>query len=130
MNLGFLAHDAKKILLLNFCTAYKDILLKHEIYATGTTGEIIENLCSLNVHNLLAGSMGGEHQLACMVEAREIDAVFLFRDPDIINSSNNGYIKLYEACDLNNIPLATNLSTAEILINAIERGELTRYKKL
>ena len=122
MNLGFLAHDIKKVLLKNFCAEYFDLLKSHEIYATGSTGNIISEIPGLETHTLLAGALGGEHQLAAMVEAGEIDAVFLFRDPAVIQSNTNGYTKLYDACDFQNIPLATNLATAEILIKAINQS--------
>lgn len=63
MNIGLIAHDAKKILMQNFCIAYRGILCKHELYATGTTGRLIEEVANLNVHKFLAGHLGGEQQL-------------------------------------------------------------------
>ena len=63
MNIGLIAHDAKKKLMQNFCIAYRGILSKHELYATGTTGRLIVEVTNLNVHRYLAGHLGGQQQL-------------------------------------------------------------------
>ena len=81
MNIGLVAHDAKKILMQNFAIAYRGILSKHDIYATGTTGRLIEEVTNLSVHKYLAGHLGGEQQLASQIEHNEIDMVIFLRDP-------------------------------------------------
>ena len=81
MNIGLIAHDAKKILMQNFTIAYRGILSKHEIYATGTTGRLIEEVTNLTVHKYLAGHLGGEQQLASQIEHNQIDMVIFLRDP-------------------------------------------------
>ena len=121
MNIGLIAHDAKKILMQNFAIAYRGILSKHEIYATGTTGRLIEEVTNLSVHKYLAGHLGGEQQLASQIEHNQIDVVFFLRDPLSPKSDVNNVIHL---CDTYNIPFATNLATAELLIKALERGDL------
>ena len=75
MNIGLIAHDAKKILMQNFAIAYRGILSKHDIYATGTTGRLIEEVTNLNIHKYLAGHLGGEQQLASQIEHNQIDMV-------------------------------------------------------
>ena len=59
MTIGLIAHDAKKKLMQNFCIAYRGILSKHTLYATGTTGRLIEEVANLNIHKYLAGNLGG-----------------------------------------------------------------------
>ena len=83
MNIGFVAHDAKKRLMQNCCIAYRGILVKHELYATGTTGRLIEEATGLPVHKFLAGDVGGEQQMGAMIEQNQLDLVLFFRDLDI-----------------------------------------------
>ncbi len=124
MNLGFIAHDSKKQLMQNFCIAYKNMLKKHNLFATGTTGQFIEDATGLTVHKYLAGALGGERQLAAQIENNAIDAVIFLRDPLGKLKEEPSFTRVYEACDINNIPLATNVATAELLILAIDRGDL------
>ena len=81
MNIGLIAHDAKKKLMQNFCIAYRGILCKNELFATGTTGRLIEEVANLNVHKYLAGHLGGAQQLGAQIEHNEIDLVIFLRDP-------------------------------------------------
>ena len=81
MNIALIAHDAKKILMQNFCIAYRGILSKHEIYATGTTGRLVEEVTNLSIHKYLAGHLGGEKQLGVQIENNELDLVIFLRDP-------------------------------------------------
>ena len=81
MNIALIAHDAKKKLMQNFCIAYRGILSKNELYATGTTGRLIEEVTNLNVHKYLAGHLGGEQQIGAQIEHNEIDLVIFLRDP-------------------------------------------------
>ena len=76
MNIGLIAHDSKKKLMQNFCIAYRGILSKHELYATGTTGRLVEEVTNLNVHKYLAGGhLGGQQQLAAQIEHNEMDMI-------------------------------------------------------
>ncbi|MDO5415727.1 MAG: methylglyoxal synthase [Lachnospiraceae bacterium] len=124
MNIGLIAHDAKKKLMQNYCIAYRGILSKNELYATGTTGRLIEEVANLNVHKYLAGHLGGEQQLAAQIEHNEIDLVIFLRDPLSAKSHEPDVDKVVRLCDTYNIPLATNLATAELLIKALDRGDL------
>ena len=81
MNIALIAHDAKKKLMQNFCIAYRGILCKNELYATGTTGRLIEEVTNLNVHKFLAGHLGGEQQIGAQIEHNQIDLVIFLRDP-------------------------------------------------
>lgn len=124
LNIGMVAHDAKKKLMQNFCIAYRGILSKNEIYATGTTGRLIEEVTNLNVHKYLAGHLGGEQQLAAEIEHNAIDLVIFLRDPLSPKSHEPDLMDVLRLCDIHNIPLATNVATAELLIKALDRGDL------
>lgn len=124
MNIGMVAHDAKKNLIQNLCIAYRGILSKHEIYATGTTGRLIEEVTNLNIHKYLAGHLGGEQQLASQIEHNLVDVVIFLRDPLSPKSHEPDVNNVIHLCDIYNIPFATNLATAELLIKALDRGDL------
>ena len=124
MNIGLVAHDAKKNLMLNFCRAYKGILQKNELYATGTTGRLIEEVTNLNIHKFLAGHLGGTQQLGAQIEHNNIDLVIFLRDALTQKSNEPDVNNIVKICDANNIPLATNVATAELLIKALDRGDM------
>ena len=124
MNVGLIAHDAKKKLMQNFCIAYRGILNKHTLYATGTTGRLIEEVANLNVHKYLAGALGGAQQMCAQIENNELDMVIFLREPVSPRSHEPDVNNVVRLCDMHNIPLATNLSTAELLIRALDRGDL------
>lgn len=124
MNIGLIAHDSKKKLMQNFCIAYRGILSKHELYATGTTGRLVEEVTNLNVHKYLAGHLGGQQQLASQIEHNEMDMVIFLRDPLTPKSHEPNVNDVVHLCDTYNIPIATNLATAELLIRALGRGDL------
>ena len=115
MNIALIAHDAKKKLMQNFCIAYRGILSKNDLYATGTTGRLIEEVTNLSIHKYLAGHLGGAQQIGAQIEHNQIDLVIFLRDPL--------YPKSHEP-DVNNIPLETNLASAELMIKSLERGDL------
>ena len=124
MNIGLIAHDSKKKLMQNFCIAYRGILSKHDIYATGTTGRLVEEVTNLNIYKFLEGHLGGEEQLSSQIMNNQIDMVIFFRDPVKPRKHEPDIKNIFKSCDMNNIPLATNLATAELLIKALERGDL------
>lgn len=124
MNIGLIAHEAKKKLMQNFCIAYRGSLSKHKLFATGTTGRLIEEVTNLSVHKYLAGNLGGEQQIGAQIEHNEIDLMIFLRDPlapDMHKPDINYIVRL---CDMHNIPLATNLATAELLIKSLDRGDM------
>ena len=124
MNIGLIAHDSKKKLMQNFCIAYRGALSKHKLCATGTTGRLIEEVTNLSVHKYLAGNLGGEQQIGAQIEHNEIDLVIFLRDPLNPKSHEPDIANVVSLCDTHNIPIATNLATAELLIKALERGDL------
>ncbi|MBP3543222.1 MAG: methylglyoxal synthase [Lachnospiraceae bacterium] len=124
MNIGLMAHDSKKKLMQNFCIAYRSILGKNTLYATGTTGRLIEEVANLNVHKYLAGHLGGEQQMGAQIENNEIDLMIFLRDPLSPKSHEPDVKNVFKLCDMHNIPLATNVATAELLIKALDRGDL------
>ncbi len=124
MNVGLIAHDAKKKLMQNFCIAYRGILMKHNLYATGTTGRLIEEVANLSIHKYLAGHLGGAQQLGAQIEHNQIDMVIFLRDPLSPKSHEPDVNNVVRLCDTYNIPLATNLATAELLVKALDRGDL------
>lgn len=125
MNIGFIAQDAKKVLMQSLCIAYRGILCRHKLYATATTGRLIEEAANLQVHKFLAGDLGGEQQLGSLIEHNEIDMVIFLREPASIQRMHEpDLVNVVELCDTHNIPIATNLATAELLIKALERGDL------
>ena len=120
MNIGFIADDSKKKLMQNFCIAYRGILNKHSLYATGTTGRLIEEATTLTVNKFLEGSLGGAQQFASQIENNSMDLVFYFRDPNEVSPTKT----VLHLCDIYSIPLATNLATAELLIRSLDSGDL------
>ena len=123
MNIGLIAHDAKKKLMQNFCVAYRGILSRHTLYATGTTGRLVEEVTNLSVRKYLAGHLGGEEQMGAQIEANEIDLVIFLRDPMQPKPHEPSVTNVIRLCDIHNIPVATNLATAELLIKSMERGD-------
>ncbi len=124
MNIALIAHDAKKKLMQNFCIAYRGILSKHELYATGTTGRLIEEVTNLNIHKYLAGHLGGAQQIGAQIEHNQIDLVIFLRDPLNPKKHEPDVNNVVKLCDEYNIPLATNLASAELLIKSLDRGDL------
>ena len=124
MNIALIAHDAKKKLMQNFCIAYRGILSKHTLYATGTTGRLIEEVTHLSVHKCLAGHLGGEQQMGAQIEHNDIDLVIFLRDPLTSKVHEPDVSNVMRLCDVHNIPVATNLASAELLIKSLDRGDL------
>ena len=124
MNIGLIAHDSKKTLMQNFCIAYRGILNKHNLYATGTTGRLIEEVTNLSIHKYLAGPLGGKQQLGAQIAQNDIDALIFLRDPTSAKPHEPDVNEVLRLGDMHNIPMATNLDTAELIVLAIDRGDL------
>lgn len=124
MNIGLIAHNSKKKLMQNFCIAYRGILSKNTLYATGTTGRLIEEVTNLSIHKYLAGHLGGEQQMGAQIEHNDMDLVIFLRDPLNPQSHEPDVNQVVRLCDIHNIPLATNLATAELLIKSLDRGDM------
>ena len=124
MNIALIAHDSKKELMVQFCIAYCGILSRYNIWATGTTGKLVSDATGLHLQRFLSGSQGGDQQLASSISCNEIDLLVFFRDPLNPRSHEPNDINILRLCDVHNIPVATNIATAEALIHALERGDL------
>ena len=124
MNIALIAHDAKKKLMQNFCIAYRGILSKNQLFATGTTGRLIEEVTNLSIHKYLAGHLGGEQQMGAQIANNDIDLMIFLRDPVSPHSYESQVNSILHLCDMHNIPLATNLATAEVMLLALDRGDL------
>ena len=124
MNIALMAHDSKKELMTQFCIAYCGILSKHSLCATGTTGKVVSEATGLKIEKYLSGSQGGDQQIGSRIACDEIDVLLLFRDPISPNPGEPNENNILRLCDVHNIPLATNVATAEVLIHGLERGDL------
>ncbi len=124
MEIAIIASDSKKELMTEFCIAYCGILSKHHLLATGTTAKYITDATGLSILSLLSGKHGGEEQIASRIAYNEIDVLLYFRDTSPANIYNEKDNNLLRMCDQYNIPVATNIATAEIIVTALERGDL------
>lgn len=124
MNVALIAHDAKKELMVQFCIAYCGILSRYNLCATGTTGKLVSEATGLQIQRFLSGSQGGAEQLASSISCNEIDLLIFFRDPLTMKSHEPNDINILRLCDVHNIPVATNIATADALIHSLERGDL------
>ena len=124
MHIALIAHDAKKELMVQFCIAYCGVLSRHRLMATGTTGKLVHEATGLPIQLFLSGSQGGSQQIAARISYDEVDLVLLFRDPLSPKPHEPDEQVLLRLCDVHNIPVATNIATAEVLIHGLERGDL------
>lgn len=123
MTIALIAEDAKKELMVQFCIAYCGILNHHNIIATGSTAKMVSDATGLKVTGFLGGAQGGTQQITSRIGCDEIDLVLLFRDTNNVRISEDCN-ELLRLCDVYNIPVATNIATAEVLIHGLERGDL------
>ncbi|WLR52648.1 methylglyoxal synthase [Bacillus tianshenii] len=124
MRIALIAHDKKKKEMVQFTTAYKDILDGHELHATGTTGQKIIEATDLKVKRFQSGPLGGDQEIGALIAQNKMDMVIFFRDPLTAQPHEPDVTALLRLCDVHAIPLATNMGTAEILIRGLERGDL------
>ena len=124
MEIAIIADDKKKELMTQFCIAYCGILAKHNLCATGITGKYISEATGLKIERLLSGAHGGAQQITSRVAYNEIDLLIYFRETskDIVFDEEE--YNLLRMCDVYNIPVATNIATAEVLVTALENGGL------
>jgi len=122
MFIAIIAEDNKKELMAQFCIAYCGILCRHSICATDSTGRYIEDATGLDIEKLMPGRGGGTEQITSRVSYNEIDMVFYFRSADPDRESSEAELNLLRLCDVYNIPIATNIATAEVLVTALDAG--------
>ena len=124
MEIAIIAHDLKKELMAQLCIAYCGILSKHKLCATSITAKYISDATGLEIDRLLSGVQGGEQQIASRIAYNEIDILLYFRDTRPNAEQSEVERELLRLCDLYNVPVATNIATAEVLITALDRGDL------
>lgn len=123
MKIALIAHDEKKPAIIQFAVAYEPVLKQHELYATGTTGKQITESSGLEIHRFKSGPLGGDQQIGAMIAKNEMDMVLFFRDPLTAQPHEPDITALIRLCDVYEIPLATNMASAEILMHALRRGD-------
>jgi methylglyoxal synthase len=124
MYIALIAHDMKKDGLVNFVLAYRHIFEQHELFATGTTGSRIQTATGLPVTRVQSGPYGGDQQIGARIAEDKMDLVIFLRGPMTAQPHEPDITALLRLCDVHNIPVATNLATAEALLRAMERGDL------
>jgi methylglyoxal synthase len=122
MKIALIAHDRKKELMIKLTTAYKKILEKHELFATGTTGLRVQEATDLPVHRFKSGPLGGDQQIGAMISEDQLDMVIFLRDPLAAQPHEPDVTALIRLCDVYEIPLATNIGTAEVLLRGLDAG--------
>ncbi|WP_294542233.1 methylglyoxal synthase [uncultured Gemmiger sp.] len=124
MRIALIAHDSRKELMTQFCTAYIRVLSQNELVATGVTGKVVHDATGLPVRCLYPGGRGGAEQISSMIACGEVDMLLFFRDPVSARPDEPNAVNLLRLCDMHTIPVATNIATAEVLIHGLERGDL------
>lgn len=124
MYIAIIADDTKKELMTQFCIAYCGILGRHQLCATQTTGKYIAEATGLDIEYMLPGEVGGVEQIASRIAYNEIDMLLFFRDSTSARATRESDWALLRECDINNIPVATNIATAEVLVMALDQGAL------
>ncbi|MBY6035715.1 methylglyoxal synthase [Fictibacillus nanhaiensis] len=124
MKIALIAHDKKKNDMINFTVAYAPILKDHTLFATGTTGSKIKEATNLPIRRFQSGPLGGDQQIGALIAENELDLVLFFRDPLTAQPHEPDVSALMRLCDVYQIPLATNVASAELFIRSLERGDL------
>ena len=125
MNIALMANDKKKELMVQFCTAYKSILSKHTLFATAATGRLVSEAADLPVSLFLSRAQGGHQQVDARIAYNELDLIVMFADPNETDPwEDQRIMRTLHLCDAYNVPCATNLASAEMLILGLERGDL------
>lgn len=128
MFIALMSHDNKKDLMVQFCSAYAGILSRHNLCATNTTGRLVAEATGLNVHLFLSCQHGGSQQIGARIAYNEIDMVLLFSDPNGNDPwEDQRVMQTIHLCDSYNVPCATNLASAEMLILGLQRGDLDYF---
>ena len=129
MEIAIIAEDNKKELMTQFCIAYCGILARHTLSATSVTGKYIADATGLDINLMMAGIDGGTEQIAARIAYNEIDLLFYFKSTEPKYEDRAVEQDILRLCDIYNIPVATNIATAEALVMALDRGDLD-WRKL
>jgi methylglyoxal synthase len=122
MRLALIAHDRKKEEMLALAGGHLPLLRNCQLVATGTTGSRLACELALPVECVLSGPLGGDQQIGAMLVAGGIQALVFLRDPMTPQPHEPDINALVRACDVHNVPCATNLSTANILLDFLARS--------
>ena len=126
MKIALIAHDKKKQEMIELAIKYKDTLKDHTIYATGTTGTLVMGETGLNIKRMKSGPLGGDQQIGSMIADNELDLVIFLRDPLTSQPHEPDVNALLRLCDVTKTPLATNLASGEIMLEALKRNEIKK----
>ena len=124
MKIALIAHDKKKSDMISLAIKYKDTLAKHTLYATGTTGTLVMGETGLSINRMKSGPLGGDQQIGSMVAEGGLDLIVFLRDPLTSQPHEPDVSALLRLCDVQSIPLATNVKSAEIMLNALAKNEI------
>ncbi|MCL2023343.1 MAG: methylglyoxal synthase [Oscillospiraceae bacterium] len=124
MNIALTSHNAKHELMIEFCIAYGSVLSRHTLFATDLTAKLVSDATGLKIIRLLPRELGGDQQIASRISCREVDMLLFFRDPNDKAERAQHEAQLLRLCDTQNIPVATNISTAEPIIHSLINGDL------
>ena len=124
MKIALIAHDKKKSEIIEVAKKYRDVLASHELYATGTTGTMIMGETKLDIHRLKSGPLGGDQQIGAMLANGELDLIIFLRDPLTAQPHEPDVSALLRLCDVQSIPLATNVKSAEIMLEAVKNNHI------
>ena len=122
MNIALMAHDGKKELMVQFCIAYCGILSEHNLIATSATGKLVSDATGLPISLYMSGAQGGAQQIGARIAYNEIDLVMFFNDPAHPEGAA-AVGEICRLCDMHNVPFASNVATAEVLIQGLKRGD-------
>ena len=120
MKIALIAHDKKKAEITELAIKYKAVLANHELYATGTTGTLIMGETGLTIHRMKSGPLGGDQQIGAMLADGDLDLIIFLRDPLTAQPHEPDVSALLRLCDVQKIPLATNATTAVVMLEALE----------
>ncbi|MBE6632685.1 MAG: methylglyoxal synthase [Ruminococcaceae bacterium] len=120
MTIALIAHDKKKNDIIELAKKYKDVLGGHELYATGTTGTLIMGETGLAIHRMKSGPLGGDQQIGAMLADGKLDLVIFLRDPLTAQPHEPDVSALLRLCDVQSIPLSTNVSSATVMLEALK----------
>lgn len=124
MRIALVAHDRKKDDIVNFAIAYQVLFTGHELFATGTTGGRIAEATGLPIHRFRSGPLGGDQQIGALIAENRLDLLIFLRDPLMAQPHEPDIIALLRLCDVHDVPVATNMASAEMLLRGIWRGDL------
>ena len=122
MRIALIAHDKKKNEIIEIAKKYKEVLATHELYATGTTGTLIMGETGLPINRMKSGPLGGDQQIGAMLANGELDLIIFLRDPLTAQPHEPDVSALLRLGDVQKIPLATNASSAVIMLEAMKNG--------